>query len=1320
MLFPLGAMAHEGEGHGMLKYEENKGQWPARVNYRVRVPNGSVFLEGQCLTFLLENPEENLYMSQIHHGMAGEMPDTLHYHAFRLHLAGSKTPSAVTHHEELPDHVNYYLGNDPSKWASGVKQYREVVYRDIYPGIDVRFYSENHDFKYDFIVHPGADPSQIRLEYEGVDGVKPGLENLLIETSVQNIVDRKPVSWSLAGEHRDFVRSAFRLQNNPGANPLVQFDLAPYDSSSVLIIDPTLIFSSYTGSSANNWGSTATYDSLGNMYVGGTVIVGGGSGTANGYPTSTGAIQAAFAGGTGTIQCDMAISKFNAAGSNLLYSTYLGGSSNEIPHSLVVNDNNELYILGTTSSNDFPVTGSAFDGTFNGGTNIIGSATVTNSQANSNSIPYTNGSDIVVAKLNTSATALLGSTYIGGTANDGINLSDTLQRAYADEFRGEIIVDANDNCYVATSSGSANFPIVNGFQATYGGGLTDGVVFKLNSNLSALLWSTFIGGSDADAAYSVQFDPNFDVFATGGTKSNDFPTTAGVIHPNYMGGTTDGWVAKISNNGQTLLASTFLGTSNYDQSFFVQLDLQGFVYTVGHSLGNYPITPAGGVYSVANSGQFLHKLSNNLQSTVFSTRWGSGNGNINLSLTAFLVNQCNHIFISGWGGTLFAIGGQTSTASTTNGLPVTANAVQTTTDGNDFYFLVLEDNATGVLFGSYFGGNSANSGQEHADGGTSRFDKKGIIYQAVCASCATNNTFPTTTGAYATSKGGNATCNLAAIKYDLVTLIAEADVDGPPEVCVKDSIQFKNESFGGSLFYWDFGDGNVSNDYEPKHAYSTPGQFEVMLVIYDSVSCIFADTDFITLVVIPGPEAVVPNVPRVCPGKPVQLNASGGSSYYWVPAAGLSDDSIANPIATVTENTAYTVVVSDSCGVDSGRVTVHVHDDYTSAIPDTALCGGLSGQLWARGGVSYQWSPGLFLSFTNVARPWCTPDTSIHYTVTIIDSFQCEREHEVAVYVEGFVPQVEAWGDTVICQGDRVLLTATGAPNYQWSPSTWVLDPNLSSTPAYPEETTVYTVRTFNSCGEAFDSVRIEVNPIEVDAWADTAVCLGDSIRLGATGALLYKWTGQAMEVPNYNQFPEVYPTESSWYVVTGSNITGCAKKDSLYVTVFPMPELEILSSAEDFNGLENMVLCAQSSGDIRWISEGYVPCATCDTIVVYPLLETKYFVEATDSNLCVVRDSITVKAISKIFTPNSFTPNGDKVNDLFYVQGHNIVDYEIYIRDRWGLEVYYSNDMAKGWNGKKYNSGKDLPIGVYHYYIKYRVLPEEELYHIGSVTLLR
>jgi gliding motility-associated-like protein len=1295
-----------------LKFEKNLGHLPKAVNYRAYVPGGAVFLEGQTVTVNLLDLEDLQQFSDFRHGATDVFPEVFHGHAFKIHLEGSQPPSAILEGEPFDDVVNYYIGDDPSQWASNVPQFHDVTFKNVYPGIDVRYYSLNQDFKYDFIVHPGADISDIQLRYEGVDDLKLGFDNLLISTSIEEIVDKAPVSWEINDGERRFVESHFTLKEVDGAQ-IVGFDVAARPDR-MLIIDPTLIFSSYSGSTINNWGSTATYDSLGNMYAGGFVL--SGSSVGAGYPVTAGAYQTTFGGGQGGLGTDMAITKFNAAGSALVYSTYLGGAGNEIPHSLVVNADNELYILGTTSSTNFPTSNNAFDNTFNGGEDITNFGV----NSNSSSIVYTGGSDVVISKLNDLGTALLASTYIGGSGNDGINLSDTLQKAYADEFRGEIIVDQNDNCYVATSTASTDFPTSNAFQNTYGGGLTDGVIFKFNANLSNLIWSSYIGGSNKDAAYSIQFDPNFDVFCTGGTVSLDFPTTNNALHTSYQGGITDGWVAKVSNNGQNLLASTYLGTTAYDQSFFVQLDLSGFVYVVGQTLGNYPVAPAW-VYSNPNSGQFLHKLSNNLQNTIFSTRWGSGNGNINLSLTAFLVNECNHIFVSGWGGSLFGTSAPTSFGgTTTTGLPTTANAVQTTTDGNDFYFIVFEDSATSILFASFYGGTTGAAGGEHADGGTSRFDKKGIIYQAACASCGQASSFPTTAGAYSTTKPSSASCNMAAVKYDLVTLIAEADVDGPLETCIDDSIQFVNESFGGSIYAWDFGDGNSSDAFEPKHAYSSAGTYDVVLIIQDSVSCVFSDTDSIQVIVNPGPEAQVPNFPRVCNGEEIQLTASGGETYSWSPSTGLSSTNIANPIATVDELITYVVTVGDSCGTDTAWVTLRPYPEITDAIEDTTLCKGQSGRLWAEGGSSYAWSPPFYLNSTTSPRPTVTPDSTTEYTVIIVDSFNCSYTYPVTVFVEGSLPEVSASGDTVVCGGERVVLTASGAEEYEWFPKTGVQNPFLPVTPVFPEVTTVYTVVVENSCGIVADSVVVEVNPNQLFVSSDTAVCFGDTVSLRATGSIAYRWYSDVLEEDYFTPNPAFVPTSSQRIYVEGRNLQNCKKQDSIWLEVYPNPSLSIPFDADTVTGLHNILLVAESNAAIRWESDGFVPCITCDSIVVYPKEKTTYRVIAVDSNGCIVKDSVEVAAISQLFVPNSFSPNGDGVNDFFMISSHNVTDFDMEIRSRWGEKIFETQDMSRGWNGQKFNNGRHEPIGSYPYIIRYTVLPGEERIESGVVHLIR
>ncbi|MDX5443175.1 MAG: gliding motility-associated C-terminal domain-containing protein, partial [Hymenobacteraceae bacterium] len=320
--------------------------------------------------------------------------------------------------------------------------------------------------------------------------------------------------------------------------------------------------------------------------------------------------------------------------------------------------------------------------------------------------------------------------------------------------------------YIASSTFSNNFPALNAFQPNLRGG-NDAIICKLNSDLSGLHWSSYLGGSNIDAAYSIQLD-NSHVYVCGGTNSSDLQHTSGSFKA-FNSGSTDGFVAKLSKSGN-IVRTTYIGTPNYDQTYFVQLDVNSNVYLLGQTLGNYPVSA--GVYFNANGRQFIQKLNSDLTQPVFSTIFGA-NGNINISPTAFLVDDCERILIAGWGGNTSnsLIGGL---ISNTNNLPTTPGAFQRTTDGSDFYLIQLDANATNLAYATFLGGTSMRG--EHVDGGTSRFDKRGIVYQAVCGGCGGSSAFPTTPGAWSrTNRSTN--CNNAAFKFDFEIARANPGVD---------------------------------------------------------------------------------------------------------------------------------------------------------------------------------------------------------------------------------------------------------------------------------------------------------------------------------------------------------------------------------------------------------------------------------------------------------------------------------------------------------------------------------------------------------------
>jgi hypothetical protein len=319
-----------------LLFIENKSQWEPFVRYRADLKGGRVFLESNRFTYAFYNQQD---VAALHPGH-GAIPDKIRMHSIRVTLAGSSPSCQTEPGNEASYHHNYFLGNDATKWATDVKLFRHVLYKNIYNGIDLDFYSSKSNFKYDFIVKPGASVASIALSYEGADQLTLEDGNLKISTSVGDLVEQRPYAYQVVNGEKTEVPCSFRLSENV----LRFFFPEGYNKHLPLIIDPTLVFSSFTGSLADNWGFTATYDAAGNAYGGGNV-------NSFGYPVTIGAYQLSYGGGSSGggngngWACDMAIAKFNATGTSLLYATYLGGSNNEQPQSLIVDASNDPVYL---------------------------------------------------------------------------------------------------------------------------------------------------------------------------------------------------------------------------------------------------------------------------------------------------------------------------------------------------------------------------------------------------------------------------------------------------------------------------------------------------------------------------------------------------------------------------------------------------------------------------------------------------------------------------------------------------------------------------------------------------------------------------------------------------------------------------------------------------------------------------------------------------------------------------------------------------------------------------------------------------------------
>ena len=836
-------------GSATFEFTENKGQWENNIRFKGQLPAGDFYLHQNGFTVVQHHADDLVRFFQRHHGHNSEVQQAvnakavtppanreelhLRSHAYRVQFAGGNANPQIVPDKVLPGYNNYFIGKDPRKWASHVKVYQAVLYKNVYNNIDVRYYSENGRLKYDIIVHPGGRVSDIVMQYEGADKLLIKNRELVIKTSTGDVKELYPYSYQF--DHtkgKQEVNCSYVLGNDN----TVRFKVNNYSPASTLIIDPTMIFSSFTGSRANQFGFTATPGPDGSLYSGGIVFEAG-------FPTTPGAYDSIYAPG-GAQGVDIGIMKFSPDGTQRVYATYIGGNGDDLPHSLFCDPQGNLVIMGRTYSEDYP----------------------------GNQVGPGGFSDILVTKLNATGTALIGSLRIGGQANDGVNIEDqfitgqgvnSLLRYYGDESRGEVILDGANTIYVASQTQSDDFPVINGFQAARAG-MQDGVVLKIDANCSNIIWSSYIGGSGDDAALVLALNPaTQDIYVAGGTASANLPgDKTGAYQPalfNTSSGQIDGYVAVVANNGSGVIKSTYLGTAGADVVYGIQFDRNNYPYVMGTTRGVWPVVNA--PYSNPNSRQFVSKLRHDLSGFVYSTVFGSGSPLPNISPVAFLVDRCENVYISGWGGGVIPGAIDPWQLAGTNGMPVTADAIKSTTDDHDMYFIVLEKDAQSLLYGTFFGQDGGYG--EHVDGGTSRFDASGAIYQAICANCyggrdhPVTRAYPITPGVVGPLNGtGTAGCNLAAVKIAFnfagVGAGPKAFFNGVIDTvgCVPFTITFRDTVQNAKSYEWLFGDGTpevITTDFEVSHTYNSVGTYRLRLIAVDSTTCNIRDTAYVTI-----------------------------------------------------------------------------------------------------------------------------------------------------------------------------------------------------------------------------------------------------------------------------------------------------------------------------------------------------------------------------------------------------------------------------------------------------------------------------------------
>ncbi len=353
---------------------KNKGQFPKQVKAKINLPSGALFIEQGKLNYVFYSGAQ---LAAVHNLKTRNKK--IDAHSYTMDFINSNADIAIEFSGESKSYENYFLG-EKSTWTTGVKSYKSLYQKNVYNGVNIRYYVEKEKLKYDIIVEPKTNTNQIVIKYSGIEEVMLNKGGLYYKTTVNTIKESQPLAYQRIGGNRVEVPCVYTLKKN-----MLSFDFPKgYDENYELIIDPILEFSTYSGSTTDNFGYTATYDNFGCLYAGSTSF-------GAGYPTTTGAYQINYANSSGGT--DIAITKYNNTGTQRIYSTYLGGSLDELPHSMIVNSADELFIYGTTASSDFPTTSSAFQTNFNGGAGFSPSGI---------GVSFPNGSDIFVSRLSAS------------------------------------------------------------------------------------------------------------------------------------------------------------------------------------------------------------------------------------------------------------------------------------------------------------------------------------------------------------------------------------------------------------------------------------------------------------------------------------------------------------------------------------------------------------------------------------------------------------------------------------------------------------------------------------------------------------------------------------------------------------------------------------------------------------------------------------------------------------------------------------------------------------------------------------------------------
>ena len=705
-----------------LLFIPNQGQFDSRVVYAVQGRDKSIFFTEQGLTVVLTDKPVAASARKDDRLRRIGSPEPVAYTpkkrwALKLDFVDANPQARPETLEPAETLVSYFKGR-PEEWRTGLRASRRIIYRNLWPGIDLIYSGTVNRLKYDFIVRPGADPNRIRLAWRGADSVQVTEEGqLAVFTPLGTLRDEMPKAWQEDKGRRESVTVAYGLQAPAGVqvaslatngllagtNPherahIVGFTVGDYDRSRALVLDPEmLVYCGFIGGSASEYGAAIAVDSNGSAYVTGET-----SSPQASFPETVGP-DLTYNGG----EDDAFVAKLRADGTGLVYCGFIGGTGRDPGYAIAVDNGGNAYITGSTYSTDgsFPVTG-GLDPTHNG------------------------GNDAFVAKVRADGTSLVYCGFIGGKAPD---------------YGFGIAVDSGGNAYVAGSTDSADgsFPVIGGLDSTHNGGTRDAFVVKVRADGTSLIYCGFIGGTGYDQGNGIAVDSSGSAYVTGSTDSSaggagalGFPVTIG---PDLtQNGSNDAFVAKVRADGTGLVYCGFIGGTGIDGGQGVAVDSDRNAYVTGYTTSTATSFPETVGPDLSHNGDFDAFVAKVRADGTALTYCGfiGGSGEEFGPSSGIAVDSSGNAYVTG------------HTTSTETSFPVIVGPDLSYNGGErDAFVAKVQTDGKGLAYCGYIGGAGGEGGTGIA------VDRAGDAY-VTGWTVSTETSFPVTVGPDVSANGG--------------------------------------------------------------------------------------------------------------------------------------------------------------------------------------------------------------------------------------------------------------------------------------------------------------------------------------------------------------------------------------------------------------------------------------------------------------------------------------------------------------------------------------------------------------------------------------